>query len=175
MGMLPWKLYVVYTLWRHIIGQGGAIIRPVLTQLLSSGETECDVTRLKHLRNHKRCRNGTCKRARGKVCCFKGISSIFLQSENVTTRSSNLGFQHSKATCSMSRSRPWFPGQPGGWCCPPTLLWGAVISHGPLGHHSVSWSPLTHHAHGRLSLVVLPTGLGWGIVRSGRLLVHHRD
>lgn len=76
MGMLPWKPYVVYTLWRHIIGQGGAIIRPVLTQLLSSGETECDVTRLKHPRNFKRCRNATWKRAGGKVCCFKGISSI---------------------------------------------------------------------------------------------------
>ena len=58
---------------------------------------------------------------------------------------------------------------------PPTLLWGAVGSHGPLRHHTVSLTALTHHAHGLLSLIVLPSSLGWRVVCSGRLLVHHRD
>lgn len=56
-----------------------------------------------------------------------------------------------------------------------TLLGGAIGSHRPLRHHTVSLTTLTHHTHGLLSLIMLSPYLGRGVVWSARLLVHHGD
>lgn len=59
---------------RHIIGQGGAIIRNVLTQHLSAAEMESDATRLKSPKN--------CKSWQKAASFPKPPSSVALQREH---------------------------------------------------------------------------------------------
>lgn len=70
--------------------------------------------------------------------------------------SANLEAVRLASGCSHTSSTP-------GWqeeVSAPTLLCGAVGSHGSLSHHTVSLAALTHHAHGLLSLIVLTPNLG---------------